>query len=471
MPALEDHTDVLIVGSGIAGGIVADRLCAAGRSCVMVEAGRHFTAADFPLPSVAQGSLFWRQGMEFTNDGRMMVLRGKCVGGSSVVNQALLDIASDKTLERWARKSGASEVFGDTIMRRYEHLLEGKGFQHRVLPEAANTGNAKVFLRGMRKCGWKSRQLRRAQSDCGWDEGQNCIDCLSGCPRNSKQSALVTSLPRAKANGLVIFDRTQVLGITDTGAGARVTLMREGRKSVVNCNLAVLAAGSLGTTEILLRSGFKTQLRTLGENFHFHPTYYSFARFAEPVDGHIGAFQSVGSDEPRFDELGFKLECLALPMPVMAMVTPWSGTDQGKLVDYRHWACAEIAIHDTQPGRISVRGNRWRTITKGLSRRDRESRRCGRDIVDRLFRQAGAEEVVHGWLSLSVHPMGGCGISSRADGGVTRPDNCLHGSRNIFVCDSSLFPDALGRNPSLTVMALADMAADHLMDHKRVHHV
>ncbi len=44
------RTDVLIIGAGLAGGIVAERLTREGRDCVMLEAGRHWQTSDFPLP-------------------------------------------------------------------------------------------------------------------------------------------------------------------------------------------------------------------------------------------------------------------------------------------------------------------------------------------------------------------------------------------------------------------------------------
>lgn len=456
-----ESVDVAIVGGGLAGGIVADRLTAAGQSCLMIEAGRHWHSDAFPLPELTQGQLFWNQGMEFTTDGRMMVLRGKGVGGSSVVNQALLDHAPEAATARWGAKTGMSWLEDGTLRCRSEALLKSGRFQHRVIPEEANNRNAKHFLAGMAATGHRARQLRRAQAECGWDEGQNCMDCLGGCPRRSKQSALVTTIPRAEARGLRILAETEVDALSELRDGVTLMLRRAGRRHHLRAAHVVLTAGAIGTTAILLRSGLGG--RAVGDGFFVHPQFNTFARFADPVDGHLGAFQSVASDEPAFAEQGFKLECIALPRAVMALTLPWSGTQSAQLDDYRHWAGAEASIRDTDPGRIRA-GKHRVTLVKHLSDGDKAKRAAARHALNEVFRAAGAERIVHGWASLSVHPMGGASL-----GGVVDPEFRPHGTRRIRVADVSLFPDALGANPSLTVMALADLAADAVLADRSVH--
>ena len=456
--------DVVIVGSGIAGGIMAERLTEAGRDCLMLEAGHRYSAADFPVPEIAQGKLFWRQGMEFTSDGRMIVLRGKCVGGSSVVNQALLDVLPDETLQRWADGSGIAWLSDGTMAARYDRLLKSGRFQHQVIPASANNGNARRFLDGMASRGWTSKQLRRAQSDCAWQAGNHCIDCLGGCPRKSKQSALETTLPRAEAQGLTLIHDIQVQQVREiAGGGVRLSCLQNSVAREIEARTVILAAGSLGTTEILLRSGLKATLPATGEMFHLHPQFNTFARFDEPVNGHLHALQSVASDDPSFQARGFKLECITLPRAVMALTLPWSGKSAAQLTDYAYWGGAEVSIRDTEPGRITVSGTGPSRISKALSAKDVTKRDEARRVMADVFRAAGAREIVDGWLSISVHPMGGCGLASDRTRSVVGPDFRVHGMRNIYVCDSSLFPDAPGYNPSLTVMAFADHAADSVL--------
>jgi choline dehydrogenase-like flavoprotein len=60
--------------------------------------------------------------------------------------------------------------------------------------------------------------------------------------------------------------------------------------------------------------------------------------------------------------------------------------------------------------------------------------------------------------------MGGCGMGASAADSVTDSWGRVHGSKGLFVADSSLFPDSLEINPYLTVMALADRAAERIRE-------
>lgn len=462
--------EIVIVGGGLSGGLVAERLVNAGFQCVMLEAGRHWSAADFPLPELLQGQLFWNNGMEFTDDGRMVVLRGKCVGGSSVVNQALLDTAPEQTQERWAARTGIEWLGDGTLPRGASALLDSGRFTHTVIPHAANNGNAQRFVAGMQANGWQARQLHRAQGDCRWQEGGNCIECLGGCPRRSKQSALETTIARAEAGGLRVVSEVDVDRLRETAGGITLSVRHRGRRRELRARSVVLAAGAIGTTAILLRSGYGSALPALGQQFFVHPQFNSVARYDTPVDGHVGAFQSVASDEPRFAAQGFKLECIALPRSVMALTLPRSGQPGGCLPDYRYWAGAEASIRDTEPGRIVVTARGGTRLVKRLSPADVAKRDAARKVIADVFRAAGAREIVHGWASLSVHPMGGAALGTDRRTSVVGPDFRLHGARRIHVCDVSLFPDAIGCNPGLTVMCLAERAADEFLAQDRRAH-
>lgn len=466
-----ETADVVIIGSGLSGGLIAERLVAAGHDCLMLEAGRRWQSVDFPLPELTQGQLFWKQGMEFTSDGRMIVLRGKCVGGSSVVNQALLDTPPAEAMDRWAGKTRIPWFHGGGMIKTTQDILTSGRFRHTQIPLQANNGNANHFLKGMADQGWETRQLHRAQADCGWDKGGNCMDCLGGCSRKSKQSALETTIPRAEAQGLRVIAQTEVKALRENSDGVTLELIHRGTKRRLKANRVILASGAIGTPAILLRSGMKNDLPALGENFYVHPQFNSFARFKTPVDGHLGAFQSVASADPRLQAQGFKLECIVLPRAVMALTAPWAGRRTGQLGDYRYWAGAEVSIRDTEPGRIQI-GRRGATnIIKTLCASDIAKRACARDVISDVFKSAGARDITHGWASLSVHPMGGCAIGMNRKQSVVSPDFRPHGSHRIHVCDASLFPDALGANPSLTVMAFADRAADAVLEMSQPVHV
>lgn len=455
--------DTIIVGAGLSGGVVADRLTAAGHRCLMLEAGKRFETADFPIPPLEQGQLFWNQGMEFTADGRLFILRGKCVGGSSVVNQALLDRLPPDALDRWFDKTNTPFFDPSTFNGHYDRLLSSGDFQHAIIPSTRRNRNAQIFADGMERNGWKTKNLHRAQADCHWDDGQNCIDCLGGCPRNSKQSALITSLLRAESRGLEILSNTQVERVERSADEITVyTGSRHPRRKFVAKSI-VLAAGSMGTPEILLRSGFQRQVRMIGEGFYVHPQFNVWGRFDEEIDPHVGAFQAIASDEKSFAKRGFKLESVAIPPAVMSLATSFGDFDDTHIPDYRHWACIESSIRDEEPGRLRVGMFKSTRIDKKLSPADLEKRQVAQKTMEEVLRAAGASRTVSAWLGFSVHPMGGCSIGADPTTSCVDPEFRLHGAKNIYVADASLFPDAPGCNPSLTVMALAHGAADSML--------
>ncbi len=102
------------------------------------------------------------------------------------------------------------------------------------------------------------------------------------------------------------------------------------------------------------------------------------------------------------------------------------------------------------------------TVHKALNAEDRARRARGFDAIHKIFASTGAREVRDGQFGVGLHLMGGCALGTDPKRSVVGPDFRLHGHRRTFVADSSLFPNAPGINPSLTVMALALRAAEEV---------
>jgi choline dehydrogenase-like flavoprotein len=137
------------------------------------------------------------------------------------------------------------------------------------------------------------------------------------------------------------------------------------------------------------------------------------------------------------------------------------------MAQMNHYACIEVAIRDTEPGRISIDKTGKLVVDKRLGAEDRRRRDRGLEAVRKIFESTGALEVIPGALPFSLHLMGGCGIGTSGASSVVDPELRLHGYPNIFVADSSVFPRAPGINPSLTVMAIALMGAASILKEKR----
>jgi len=126
-------------------------------------------------------------------------------------------------------------------------------------------------------------------------------------------------------------------------------------------------------------------------------------------------------------------------------------------------ACVEVAIRDTNPGEILVNGSGKVMIKKELNEVDEFRKQQGMNAIHAIFSTTGAREIIPGDVGIGLHLMGGCNMGSDPSRSVTSPDFKIHGFKNMYTADSSIFPDAPGINPSLTIMALSKKAAGKII--------
>lgn len=455
--------DFVIIGSGPAGSVIAQRLCEAGASCLLLEAGQDFKASEYPENELnANSRLLWNGGMDTNRNADMLFLRGKAVGGGSVVNQCLLDRFDDNAWSSWQQITGI-EWFTSEKMADYYQQVESDLVLHEMQRQDWNR-NASLYVESFENCGYQWAPLRRGQSDCG--QGNDCMRCLGGCPRESKQSMPVTYLRKAMAAGLQILSGFEVSSVTEGRHFVSISGKQCNGEPAINPVVygrhCIMAAGALGTSKLLLNSGFGAAISGLGKGFYCHPQFMTLARMPEVVNAHKGAFQTVKSNDHRFREQGFKLENVFAGPIAVAMLKPGSGKQHQRFMqNYRHLACMEVAIRDVSPGKISTDKDGRLKIEKVLGEEDRQRARAGNDVVRTLFESVGALEVLQSQLKIGLHLMGGCAIGKNR--AVVDERFQLQGSSRLRVVDSSLFPNAPGINPSLTIMALAHRAAEEIL--------
>src|SRR3954469_4026386 len=104
--------DFAVIGSGVSGGRIAFELAASGAKVVLLEAGKEYGgkgsgAPPFPSNEMDYSTqLFWGGGLELSADGHLGFLRARCLGGTSIVNQALLDRFDDLAWDDWKARTG-----------------------------------------------------------------------------------------------------------------------------------------------------------------------------------------------------------------------------------------------------------------------------------------------------------------------------------------------------------------------------
>lgn len=448
--------DVIVVGSGTSGCVAAYRVQKAGAKCLLLEAGRRFSAETFPRNEMDYtAQLFWGGGVDFGAGGKLAYLRGKCVGGGSVVNQALMDRLDDVALSDWKADSGI-DYFTPEAMDPYYAAAESQ-LSLKIMDAAERNRNARLFVEGCEKNGYGWEPLRRGQADCKTEEGNDCICCLGGCHLDSKQSMLVTYLRRAEELGLEVWPGFEAGRVEHDRDGVTIHGAKDGQAQSLRCRKAVLACGTLGTTQLMLNSGFKEKLPAVGTGFCMHPQWMSFGIMDSPVDAHKGAFQTVRSKDDRFRKAGFKLENVFAPPGAVALLFWKTGKPlQAFMKKYRHLACVEVAVRDEAVGELRTDSKGRLEIDKVLTDQDLRRRDEGLEAVRNILNSVGAREIVECSFPFGLHLMGGCRIGTDERSSVVNEAFEVHGHPNLLITDMSVYPNAPGINPALTVMALAE---------------
>lgn len=182
--------------------------------------------------------------------------------------------------------------------------------------------------------------------------------------------------------------------------------------------------------------------------------------FKDKVNSHKGPFQALKSADPHFRRKGFKLENVFAPPVGISMLLPGHGRQHHELMKkITHMACIEVAVRDTNPGTIKTDSKGNLIVSKKLNEEDIKRKNAGLEAIENIFSSQKAQRIIQGALPIGLHLMGGLGIGQNGRDSVVTPDFNLHGFKNIYAADSSIFPNAPGINPSLTIMALSKMAA------------
>ena len=473
--------DVVIIGSGAGGAVVAAELAESGLSVGVLEEGEHHATGEFTTRTLDMLRMLYRDGGAATTLSRAPVqfAEGRCVGGSTVVNGGMAFRASERVLHRWASAAGLPGLNLDDQYARVERLLSVGP------PDPDSIGRDQQLLKaGADRLGWRVIECRRAHVHCG-----GCNVCVWGCPTGAKQSALVSYLPRAVSFGASVWtscrvDRVLMNGKRAVGVVASVA----GHPVTVRARRVVLAAGAVQTPALLQRSRVASPSHQVGRNLALHPGAAVTAVFDEVVDGWAGAHESYQVRE--FENEGIILAAVNLPPSLVTRTLHLRGTELDEaMAEYPRMVTAGVLIEDTGAGRVRAVGRRDVAVTYPVSPMD--STRVVRAVTllgEALFAAGarrlhlpldGAQPVVSmdelrrlteapiasGRLELStVHLMGTARLGADPVTSVCDPYGAVRDTERLFVADASLFPAPVGVNPQLTVMALATRVAERIID-------
>ncbi len=485
--------DVAVIGSGAAGAMLAYRLAEQGREVVLLERGRHVDPAQFTEDESRQFSeLYSDGGLQLSSDARFHVLQGMCVGGTTVVNNAVCFDLPKHVLDRWNEPEGLDAGLEEDALR------ESFATVRDWLPVISQTSNPHLGSGGEKLAkGIKKLRLADGPGECDVvhaniaDDCFGCGYCNIGCPFGKKLSALDATLPRAQkrfgTDAVRILSECMVERVAGANGGSAGLECRlsDGRALEVKANTVVVAAGALASSLILQRSGLGGPLA--GSCLSFNLGAPMTAEFDEKLDAYDGLQISHYLRPPNED--GLVIESWFNPVGSQALFMPgWFSDHFNNMRRYDHMASAGSVVGARSNGKIRP-GFRGRGMRLDYTPVPDDLARLvsGLQLIGRVFLAAGAQRVMPSTFRYmpindesgleaiaqgvrdntdielhSSHPQGGNPISRDPAKGVVDEAFKLRGANGIHVCDASVFPSAITVNPQLTVMALADYAAKRI---------
>jgi choline dehydrogenase-like flavoprotein len=491
--------DVVVVGSGAGGGVVAGILAQAGRSVVVLEKGAQHTASDF---NYVEGDGFSENyldhGLIMSESGSLPILAGQGLGGGTVINYSTSYALPEATRAEWSRRSGLSLFSGPRFAESFARV-------HQRLSISTDWSIAvrhhQMFEDACRRLGWHVDVIPRNAKGC--PDALRCGYCGYGCRSHAKQSTTVTYLADAVAAGAriavhcdvqrVLLDGNRATGVTGrvrTPDGRWVTL-------TVRAKAVVAACGSIYTPALLTRSGVNNP--NIGRGLRLHPGTAVAGFFEDRIEPWLGYQQTRYSDQfaDQTDGYGAKFEVLPMHFALPASAFGWEGpaehrSDLGRLA---HMSLVGILLRDREPGRVVTGRDGRPRVHYELSAFDQRHVRTALRGAAELLAAQGATDVISvhqpparakiggaGWLDrfqadmdrrgydrcrmafISFHQMGTCAMGADPVRSVVGESGESHDIRGLYVADGSAFVTSSGVNPMITIMAIADHVARGIVE-------
>jgi len=516
--------DAVVIGSGYGGGVAASRLARMGLRPALLEQGRLWRPGDFPTTAKARrkatrltgrAKLGDPTGLYYLSVGKGLTVFGASgLGGGSLINAGVV-LRPD--LGRLRKAGWPDAVVSDGLflkgLERAETMLG-------VAPAPDPERFAK--FNGMSRLAAASgRPVQTPPMTISHRPGPNvagvmqyacryCGDCWSGCNVGAKNTVGITYIADAVDHGATVFCESRAQSISKAETGWEITvqdLSKGGASRRIAAPIVVLAAGTMGTNELLLRArqrGLALSAK-LGEKFSANGDDLVIATdLAEPVNAVATGFPPqaprgtapVGPHSMALIDLGDEHGPVwvhdGTMLTMMAALAPLKDLLELKIRDafrvFREGIYGNelsrtqllyVVAHDDATGRLQLQNDHVIVDWPGYSHAP-ERLRAEQKVKAMIESSGGAFHTnpftmtAFGGNRIIAHPLGGCAMGETVEDGVVTPDGRVFdptkGPKGVhdglYVCDGAAIPSAVGVSPLLTITALAEramiLAAQHL---------
>lgn len=462
----EIFCECLVIGSGAGGSLSASYLSKIGKDVLVVEEGPYFKNNSW-LTTTSSFPEVWREGglIPVMGKTKMVFAEGRCLGGSTMMNAALINKISEETSSDWAKNWSIDGLDFKTVEKYQDRIA--KSLHASVLNSKGNL--ASEYLKaGAVKLGYKGADIPMAAEIT-----------TSGVKKNNMRE---TFLRDAAVRGARIITDCRIekiffKGLRAVSADAVIHGTSEGKQTVtINFDKVFICAGAIQTPLLLRRSGFK---KNIGNSLQFHVNIKIAAEFKEPINAYAYEMSSFQIKEfaPAIT-LGASMS--APPLIASALTANWS-ENKSSLKNLNKMGLYYAAIKSSakaQVRNLSSFGMSY-LITYNLKDEDFKNLKFGCEKLSELLFAGGARRLYPAIdrasaienmadiknslernfspskLNLaSIHAFSSCPMGEDKIKTAIDSYGKVHDMENIYIHDASILPSSPGANPQGPMMAM-----------------